>query len=71
MKRILIHLLVAAGGALALAGCSEYAGDNPYADAREHLEFHALGPYETFDEMHRFLDRHLLDHNPNDPDSYD
>jgi hypothetical protein len=71
MKRTLIHLLVAAGAVTILGGCHPYAADDPWGAAREHVEFHVLGVYETGDTLHRFVDRHILDHNLRDPDSYD
>ena len=71
MKRSLARFITACGTALALSACTPYPGADPWTDAKEHLEFHDLGYYETYNNLHRIVDRYLLDHNPNDPDSYD
>lgn len=65
-----IHLLVAATAALSAGGCVTNSGADFAQRTREHLEFHSLMYYETFDELHRVLDRHILDANVRDPDAY-
>jgi hypothetical protein len=68
--RRLIHLLLGAAGVLALSGCARDADGDFWHMSREHLEFHVLGGTETFQELHRVIDRHLFDHNVRDPDAY-
>lgn len=69
MKRS-IHLLIAATAALSAAGCVTNSGSDFALRTREHLEFHTLAWTDSFDELHRILDRHILDANYRDPDSY-
>ena len=72
MRRIArrcIHVLIFATAALATAGCA-HGGNDVWARASDHVEWHVLGGYKTFAEFHRILDKHILDADIRDPDTY-
>jgi hypothetical protein len=69
MKRI-TRLLLSCAALLAAAGCAN-SGTDVWSRAREHIEWHALGYNETFEELHHYFDRHILSNATiRDPDSY-
>jgi hypothetical protein len=68
MKRFGMALLVAAV-AFSFTGCARDPG-NVFYRAWKHIEWHILGAYKDFVELHKEIDRYAFNLDERNPDRY-
>ena len=68
MKKIGIALLVAAV-AFSFSGCARDSGSVWYR-AWKHIEWHILGAYKDFVQLHKEIDRYAFNLDERNPDRY-
>lgn len=70
MARRLKRLGIVAGIVLVLAGCARDTGDGFFYRTWKHIQWHILGAYKDFVELHKEVDRYFFNLDERNPDRY-